>query len=752
MRKRILPEESVTDLLRAVLRTVRMRTAARRNLAERLEPRRELERLDGGWLSTGDDPQMEIPAARLGIGRGWWMVELNIGAEASRGRAALYIDYGEGMSEELAVPLPFRSRRTLKRLVNLERRPRALRFDPLDEPGEFQLNWFRMIPVTPAFALDRMRRRVENFRLLGDPDGDLEKRYAASFEDDGAKRSYEEWIERVESPAWAAVDDGLDARLERLGDLPLISILVPTYNTDPALLHACIASVTSQSYPRWELCVADDHSSNPDVREVLESASAADPRVRFICREENGHISAASNTALGMAEGEYVALLDHDDSLARHALLEIAEALHRQPDAVLVYSDEDKIDESGERSEPHFKSGWNPDLLLAQNYICHLTVMRRDRVEEVGGFREGFEGSQDHDLLLRATRGLRPEQVVHIPKILYHWRAIAGSTAATVDAKSYAWDAGVEAVRDAARSHEEGPTRVERGSLPHTYRVRWPVPVPAPRATIIIPTRDGLDILSACVESVLGKTRYPNFELVIVDNQSSLPETLEYFESLESDERVRVLAYDAPFNFSAINNFAVKETSGEVVVLLNNDVEVIEEGWLEELVSQALRPDVGCVGAKLHYSDGRIQHGGVVLGIGGVAGHAHKYFPMDHSGYFGRLKIPHNVSAVTAACLAVRRSTYEEVGGLDEVNLRVAFNDVDFCLKVRARGYRNLFTPHARLYHHESISRGDDNRPDQIERFSAERDHMREVWARALDDDPYYNPNLTLSHEDFSLR
>lgn len=688
----------------------------------------------------------------FGLGAGWWLLEISMRVEGGTGLAKLYPDYGDGMSDEASIQIPLANWRMVKRVIHFPTRPRALRFDPLEGRGVFAIEWMRFVPLTSAFAIDRMKQRVRYLDPSADLGDGLEEAYDRTFDPNGLERSYRNWIVEEEEPEWQRLDRDAPAIVEGLAHRPLISVVLPVYETAPSLLREAIESVRAQSYPDWELCIADDASPSPHVREILAEYSELDDRIRVAHRETNGHISAASNSALSMATGSHVAFLDHDDRLSRHALLFAARALDERPDATLVYSDEDKMDVAGYRHQPHFKSGWNPDLLLAQNYICHLAVMSRDRVVEVGGLREGYEGSQDHDLLLRVTRGASSESVVHIPKILYHWRVIDGSTAASAGAKSYSWDAGVKAVAQAACARSNDHASVEAGALPHTYRVRWDIPDPAPRVSLIVPTRDGLDILSTCVDSVLSKTTYETFELVIVDNQSVERETLAYFDEISKDPRVRVIPYDRPFNFSAINNHAVRETEGEVVVLLNNDVEVIEGEWLTELVSHAVRDEIGCVGAKLHYPDGRIQHGGVILGIGGVAGHAHKYYPEEHPGYFGRLHLVQNLSAVTAACLAVRRSIYEEVGGLDEENLAVAFNDVDFCLKVRDRGYRNLYTPYARLYHHESVSRGDDHRPDKVERFHAERDHMVATWGHSLHRDPYYNPNLSLTREDFGLR
>ncbi|MCX2803335.1 glycosyltransferase [Microbulbifer thermotolerans] len=556
-------------------------------------------------------------------------------------------------------------------------------------------------------------------------------------------RDYQRWIEEVERPRsreyCAAEDSG-----------PLISLLLPTFNTDVTLLKACIDSVLAQTYSHWQLCIADDASTDPAVRECLSEYQQRDARIKVVFREENGHIAAASNSALALAEGDFVALLDHDDTLAPHALGRVATVLQSNPEALLVYSDEDKIGEDGKRFDPHFKPGWNPDLLLSQNYIWHLTVLSRELVNRVGGFRLGTEGSQDHDLLLRCMPYLQASNVVHIPEILYHWRAIEGSTAQSSSSKDYAAEAGLRAVGDYLQAAWSGAT-VEPGTAPNTYRVRWPVPNSEPLVSLLVPTRDGYDILKPCIDAILTRTDYRNFELLILDNQSRCENTLNYLREVADDPRVSVHRWDYPFNYSAINNFGATFARGEILGLINNDIEPINSDWLTEMVAHACRPEIGCVGAKLYYPNDTIQHGGVILGIGGVAGHSHKYFQRDDYGYFSRLHLVQNLSAVTGACLLLRKSVFEEVGGLDEENLAVAFNDVDLCLKVREAGYRNLWTPYAELYHHESVSRGADNTTAKRRRAQREAEYMRRRWGSLLDNDPAYNPNLTLVYEDFSL-
>ena len=444
--------------------------------------------------------------------------------------------------------------------------------------------------------------------------------------------------------------------------------------------------------------------------------------------------------------------MDHDDELPLYALYFMAEAINRHPDAAVIYSDEDKIDELGIRSDPHFKSDWNPDLFFSQNYVSHLGVYRRSLLEKISGFRLGVEGSQDQDLLLRCLPHINATQIIHVPRILYHWRTLPGSTAMASGEKTYTTDAGIKALEDYFQHTGQPDVLVEMGKVPNTYRVRYPIPSPEPLVSLLIPTRDKVELIETAVRSILEKSTYQNYEILILDNGSIEETTLKYFAAIQAqDSRVRVLRWDFPFNYSAINNFGASQAKGEILGLINNDIEVISPEWLSEMVSHAIRPEIGCVGAKLYFSNDTIQHAGVICSLGGVAGHSHKYFPRDHPGYFYRLVLPQNITAVTAAVLLVKADIFHSVSGLDETNLTVAFNDVDFCLKVRKAGYRNLWTPYAELYHYESISRGAEDNPEKLKRFDSEMDYMKKKWPSFMDQDPMYNPNLTRDREDFSI-
>jgi len=559
---------------------------------------------------------------------------------------------------------------------------------------------------------------------------------------------YEEWIQVYDTLSPETRRSQRECAEGWVGRAPRFSILVPVYNTPERWLRRMIDSVREQTYPHWELCLADDASTEPHVRAVLTEAAAADPRIRVAWRATNGHISAASNSALALATGDFVGLLDHDDELAPNALFEMSLVFGRRPETDLVYSDEDKIDEDGRRFEPYFKPDWNPDLFLGQNYLSHFSVYRTALVRDVGGFREGYEGSQDWDLALRVTDRSTPPRILHIPKVLYHWRAIAGSTALELSEKSYPVEAARRALIDhfAARGIGASLEPVPGGH----WRTVYPLSQPAPLVSIIIPTRNGLEHLRRCVESITSATDYPSYEILIVDNGSDEPATLAWLGQVASDT-IRVLPVPGPFNYSAINNTAVRAARGEIVALLNNDLEVITPGWLTEMVSHACRQDVGCVGAMLYFPNDHIQHAGVILGVGGVAGHAFRDFPRGTEGVFNRARLIQELSAVTAACLVVRKSVYTLVGGLDEADLAIAFNDIDFCLKVRRAGFRNIWTPFAELYHHESASRGADDTPEKRHRFDREVEAMLRRWGSDLGGDPAYNPNLTLERNDFSL-
>ena len=540
----------------------------------------------------------------------------------------------------------------------------------------------------------------------------------------------------------------MEKKMAAFSRRPLISVIMPVYNTKPEWLRQAIESVCNQIYPHWELCIADDASTERSVIELLKKYHKTDLRIKVVYHEKNANIVAASNSALALATGAFVAFLDHDDRLPQDALYWVAEAINRNPEARLLYSDWDGIDENGVRHLGYFKPDFNYELLLAQNYVSQLGVYCRELVCGLGGFRKDYDGSQDWDLALRAVAAIRRNQVVHIPRILYHWRQHSSSISKASSEMCAA--AGRRAVAEHLQLVGGGSVETAPGCVGFN-RIKFPLPTTLPLVSIIICTRDQLSLLSVALESIRSLSTYPNYEIVIIDNGSEDRNTILYLKSLALKNGIRVIRDDSPFNYSRLNNAGVAHSKGELVCLLNNDIEVITPDWLEEMVSFAIKPDVGAVGARLWYPDGTLQHGGVIVGFGGVAGHYHLRLPRGKNGYFGRAVLQQELSAVTGACLMVRRGVFEEVGGLEE-KLQVAFNDVDFCLRLRAAGYRNIWTPFAELTHHESASRGYEDNPEKIKRFNAEMDFMKLRWGKTLEQDPFHSPNLSATAAAYPIR
>lgn len=515
-------------------------------------------------------------------------------------------------------------------------------------------------------------------------------------------------------------------------DMPLISILMPFSNPSANHLDAAIRSVLDQVYPGWELCVAGS-SADPAIAALLRHFQAQDPRIRLAPDSDN----RGADAAFSMATGSFVTLLQPDATLSPMALHDVAGEIASCPGADIIYSDEDLIDETGRRSMPYFKPDWNPELMLGQNLIGHLSVYRRALMERAGGFRhDPDEGEWDYSVALRAVAATSPDRIRHVPKVLYHAREAGGDRGLLDVAKANNRHAASAFLRHVAPECAV--------SVPVWGRVAYPVPSPEPLVSVIVPTRDHADMLARTMAGLLGRTDYPSLEVLLVDNGSEDPEAVSLLKQLAQGKRVRVLRRPGPFNYSALNNDAVREATGDLVLLLNNDIDVIHPDWLREMVSHAIRPGVGAVGAKLLYPDGSVQHGGIAVGMFGVANHQFLHDPGDGPGYAGHLALARNVTAVTGACLLVRRDRYLEVGGLNEASLPVAFNDVDLCLKLVERGYRNVWTPHARLYHLESASRGADTMGRKAVRFKREVAYMRERWGATLDNDPYWSANFSL--------
>lgn len=528
------------------------------------------------------------------------------------------------------------------------------------------------------------------------------------------------------------------------------SVLVPLYNTPESFLKAMIESVQAQTYKNWELCLADGSDKEHSfVGEICKKYADGDRRIKYEKLEKNLGISENTNACIRMATGEYIALFDHDDLLHPSAFYEVMRAICEHG-ADFIYTDENTFsEEPRDAYNPHFKPDFSPDTLRSYNYICHLSAFSRKLLDSAGYFRSEYDGSQDYDLILRLTE--KAKKVFHIRKILYYWRAHKNSVAQDVGAKPYT----VTAAKKALAAHLERcglKGEVLDSSVPTTYHIKYEIDG-NPLISVIIPNKDHTDDLDICLKSLYEKSSYKNFEVIIVENNSTEKETFEYYEAIaQKHGNIKIVKWEGNFNYSAINNFGVNYAKGEFILLLNNDVEIINGSCLEEMLMFAQRKDVGAVGAKLYYSDDAVQHAGVILGLGGTAGHAHKHFGRSHPGYMARASIAQNLSACTAACLMMRRDVFDEVGGLDE-SFEVAFNDVDLCMKIRKKGYLVVFTPYAELYHYESKSRGNDSTPEKLERFRGEIDRFKEKWQKQLDDgDPYYNPNLTLTRDDFSLK
>lgn len=530
---------------------------------------------------------------------------------------------------------------------------------------------------------------------------------------------------------------------------PKISVVVPAYQTPEKFLCQMMDSLLEQTYENWELCIADASPENASMEYVLKEYAARDSRIRWKKLEKNMGIAENTNQAFAMASGDFVGLLDHDDLLAPNALYEIAAALEKEPDIDVLYTDEDKVrGDSLEHFQPHLKPDFNLDLLRSNNYICHFFVAKRTLVEQIGGFLAAFDGAQDHDYIFRCVE--QAKHIHHIPEILYHWRTHQSSTADNPDSKLYAFEAGKRAVE--ANLKRCGL----KGKVSHTkdygfYRVTYPVQG-NPLVSIIIPNKDAREDLEKCVNSILTKSTYKNFEILIVENNSTSSEIFDYYKKLSQNPRVRLLRWKYPFNYSAINNYAAGKAKGEYLLFLNNDTEIITPEWIEEMLGFCQRKDTGIVGAKLYYGNNTIQHAGTVIGIGGIAGHMFVDMDRERSGYMHKASIIQDLSAVTAACMMVKRSIFEQVHGFEE-ELAVAFNDVDFCLRVRQLGYLVVYNPYVELYHYESKSRGTEDSKEKVRRFQSEIEFMRCRWEDLLKKgDPYYNKNLSLSKWNYSLK
>jgi O-antigen biosynthesis protein len=712
------------------------------------------------WKAIGDQPYFILEGQ---MPSGWVKVTVVASAE-KRCRMGLCLDHGKGFtpSNYHLIGMTAQQPSIYQVYIHLDETVKVVRFDPVDEPCSFQVQdiimarvfrveiilraiiiWFKRIGYRPREIFYAVKRLLAAVHKGGVSGGwrMMVNRFAPISD------SYDEWVNRHQITAENIQE--MKAIIAGFASKPVLSILMPVYNPREIDLRAAIESVLDQVYPYWELCLVDDASPSPLVIPVLQEYQARDPRIKLKEISTNGGIVAASNQALEMASGDFFATVDHDDIISIDALFEIAKQLNQHPEADMIYSDEDKVTADGIRYMPYFKPDWSPDLIFSHMYTAHLAVYRRTTVVDLGGFRPGFNGAQDWDLVLRLSE--KSDKIFHIPKILYHWRSTAGSTAQTASNKRYAYDSAQHALQEAVDRRGWPATVNQVAGYSGFFQLKWRL-VGTPKISIIICTRDKPDYLERCLVSIFEKTVYSKFEVIVIDNQSRQKATLELFEYWKKKEpdRFSVLPMDIPFNFSILNNAGARIANGEMLLFLNNDIEVIEGHWLETMAAQGQRHEIGVVGPLLLYPNGTIQHAGIVVGINDWAGHSFRGFPAESTGYCGRLLGASNVSAVTGACMLIRREVFFGLGCLDE-NLPVAGGDVELCLRGLAAGYRNIFLPDVRLLHHESITRGYEDNPDKRERFLVETEYVRERWPERMAIDPYYNPNLTKEKEDYSL-
>jgi GT2 family glycosyltransferase len=761
-------DESVSWRMLAPLRWLRRQIRPRGFSSAHLIPWSGLEPVDDApaatWKALHDDPQFLVSCY---LPAGWLRVRLKIHAPA-RGQIEFYGERrGDFGADTLLGQFSLAHGETDEEFyLYLDRPTRALRIDPIDHAGTFRIDRLEVTPrPSRTLAYDSLRRKLRLLRayrntwpVLGrglamfftGRWGQVAAKWKLGLNDPRCIRhgfyepdvAYEKWMarrrltdnDRAEQRAWA----------EALDEPPRISILLPTFNTPERFLRLAIESVLRQTYPHWELCIADDGSDQPHVRAVLDEYAAEDGRIKLAAPGRHGGIASASNAALELAGGDHIALLDHDDELAEHALFRMAKAIVADPAADMLYSDEDKLQPDGKRVRPFFKPDWSPEFFLGCMYTCHLGVYRTKLVREIGGFRPSFDGAQDYDLVLRLVE--QTERIVHVPDVLYHWRVLPESTAAGVGAKPHAHAAGLRALQEHLRRTGR-PGRAEVGPSAGLNWVRFDVVGP-PTVSVIIPSlcqpgetrRAGATALAPglverCVASIRRTSQNRRVEIIVADRHTMAPAMNESLSRVG----VKRVTYDEPFNWSRVNNLAARHATGEHLLFLNDDTEAVELQWLDAMLEYSQRPSVGVVGAKLAFPDGGLQHVGVTL-PGGKPGHPFYGYPAKHTGYYCRSVLPHNCAAVTGACLMTRRDVFEQAGGFDEA-FPLNYNDIDYCLRVRQLGYRIVFTPHARLVHHESVTKSGV--------FEEELDAFREKWGEVVD--PYYNPNLNPETFDYRI-
>ena len=736
-------------------------TFPRRRIAAGLAPLDSIAVIDeskGEYKSTGTDPCFLLTLRDAGHEGGWYYVEAALVRHNGSRLANLRVEMVDKLDRRFDWPVTTNLRGSIREVIYLPANAMRLLWFPTGAPGFFSQSPLLVHKISFIESVARRLHRVVDTIGKGKSKGKGKAKGAAAVLT-SLQSAYLQTADlrtrRVRGNDYPAVlahtaklDFAAGQQIRRqaaaLIDPPLISLIIVLHTPTWESLCKALDSVASQLYANWELCISTDTTVTPETTALLIKRQASDARIKLLSGLQSASVADGLNHALRSASGEFGVHLGQHDVVHAHALFQIAQASAAHPATDLIYTDDDRIDELDARSDPAFKPDWNPDLLLSHNYISGLAVYRRCLALAVGGYRNGFDGSENYDLLLRLSRELKPGRVRHIARVLYSHRVTPPDATNRTSNVS-----GLRALQDHVAF--TGATAAF-GEAESVYRVRHALPAQPPLVTLIIATRDKVDILKKCVESIQQKTSYAHWEMTVVDNRSTDLATHRYFREIEQDSRIRVIPYDLPFNYSAINNFAAESARGDILGLLNNDLEVISPEWLSEMVSHAIRPEIGAVGAKLLYPDGMVQHAGVVLGIGGVAGHVNRYLAGDDSGYCHRASVTQNLSAVTGACMVVRKALYSEVGGLNETHLAVAFNDIDFCLKLRDAGYRNLYTPHALLTHHESMTRGRDDTDEKNRIFQQEYAYMQNTWKDKLRDDPAYNVNLTLEFENFSFR
>ena len=599
--------------------------------------------------------------------------------------------------------------------------------------------------VKSMFSIDYLKEQKNKIKEKGWRVTWIEmKRYMVMGTAAEPENLYQIWIEKNE-PTKEELQEQKNTKFKIN---PKISIIIPMYNTPVNFFEELVDNLIGQTYSNWELCLAD---GSPEENKELEKIYKKDERIKYKFIGENKGIAGNTNEALSLVTGDFVALLDHDDLLPLFSLYEIVKCINENPDAEFIYTDEDKFEKlGGKRYDPYFKSDFAPDTLRANNFICHFSVFKKELMDKLGGFRSEYDGAQDYDILLRMSE--ETNKIVHIPKILYHWRVHALSTAkAGGTAKPYAYEAGIKAIQDHINRLGLKGT-VEQGNTLGTYKINYEV-IGNPKVSIIIPNKDYINTLKVCLNSLKKLTTYENYEIIVVENNSEESETFEYYKKIDGKDKIKVVYFpEKEFNYSKIINFGVKNSTGDYIIQLNNDTELMTPNWIQEMLGFAQREDVGAVGVELFYPDNTIQHAGIIIGIGGVAGHVFKNLPKGIHGYFSKDAMIQNLSAVTAACIMTPKSIYYDVDCMDE-KFKVAFNDVDFCLKIREKGKLIVYNPFVQFKHYESKSRGFEDTPEKKARFQTEIDRFHDKWQSVLDKgDPYYNINLRLDNDQCAIR